>query len=217
MEQIELEVASREVLGKKVKVLRRQGITPVHVFGHGIESMALQCATPELRRVLAEAGQSRLINLKLNGEKTPRTVMVREIQREPRTGKSVHVDFYQVQMAEKLKVEVPIVFVGESPALKLKENMLVHDLNKLEVECLPGNIPASVELDISSLTDADQEIRVEDINLGEGVTILTDPEQIVVKIVLRHIEKEEEVRGAAGEAVVRAEEATPPTEEESKD
>ncbi|MDZ4230511.1 MAG: 50S ribosomal protein L25 [Dehalococcoidales bacterium] len=217
MEQIELEVASRDVLGKKVKVLRRQGITPVHVFGHGIESMALQCATPELRRVLAEAGQSRLINLKLNGEKTPRTVMVREIQREPRTGKSVHVDFYQVQMAEKLKVEVPIVFVGESPALKLKENMLVHDLNKLEVECLPGNIPASVELDISSLTDADQEIRVEDINLGEGVTILTDPEQIVVKIVLRHIEKEEEVRGAAGEAVVRAEEATPPTEEESKD
>src|SRR5512136_1786844 len=151
MDKIELKVANREILGKKVKHLRRQGITPVHVFGHGIESLALQCDAKELERVLGQAGQTRLVNLKLAKEKKPRTVLVREFDRDWRGGELVHVDFYQVKMEEKLRLEIPIVLIGEAPALKSKINMLDHELGTLTVECLPAKIPNSFEVDISSL------------------------------------------------------------------
>ncbi|MFC2022181.1 50S ribosomal protein L25 [Chloroflexota bacterium] len=211
MDQIELEVTNRETLGKKVRFLRRQGITPVHLFGHGIESVALQCDTAILRRVLAEAGLTGLISLKLDNEKRPRTVMVRGVQTEPLTGETLHVDFYQVKMAEQVRVEVPIVLVGEAPALKLKENMVMHELNTLTVECLPAKIPASVEVDLASLTESGQAVRVKDIGLDEGINVLNDPEMVVVRISTRHVEKVEEV-------VVEAEEemAVAP-EEESKE
>ena len=193
MEQIELNVTKREVLGKKVSFLRRQGITPVHLFGHGIESLALQCDTVKLKRVLARAGQTRLISLKLDNEKSPRPVVIRGVQIEPLTGESLHIDFYQVEMAEQIKTEVPVVLVGEAPALKLKENMLVQELNILSVECLPANIPNSVELDLSSLTEPGQAVRVKDIKLDKEFTLLNDPEQVVVRIILRPAERIEKV------------------------
>ena len=192
MEQIELKVSSRDVLGKKVRFLRRKGITPVHLFGHDVKSLALQCDTTELHRILVEAGHTRLVNLKIDNGKKARTVVVRDIQREPRTGETLHVDFYQVKMAEQVRIEVPIILVGEAPALKQKENSLVHELNSLTVECLPAHIPTSVELDISSLTEPDQVIRVRDIGLSEGVTAVNEPELVVARISTRHIEKEEE-------------------------
>jgi len=214
MDQIELKVTNREILGKKVRFLRRQGITPIHIFGHGIKSLAVQCDTAELKRVMAEAGKTRLINLKLASEKRPRTAVIREVQIEPRTGQSLHVDFYQVKMEEKVKVEVPIVLVGEAPALKSKDNMLLHELNTLEIDCLPGKIPNSIELDITSLTEPEQAIRVEDIELDKEITVLNDPEQIVVKISLRHVEVveeeavvEEEVIEAPAEALLPEKEA----------
>jgi len=214
MDQIELKVTNREILGKKVRFLRRQGITPIHIFGHGIKSLAVQCDTAELKRVMAEAGKTRLINLKLASEKRPRTAVIREVQIEPRTGQSLHVDFYQVKMEEKVKVEVPIVLVGEAPALKSKDIMLLHELNTLEIDCLPGKIPNSIELDITSLTEPEQAIRVEDIELDKEITVLNDPEQIVVKISLRHVEVveeeavvEEEVIEAPAEALLPEKEA----------
>ena len=192
MDKIELKVANREVLGKKVKHLRRQGITPVHVFGHGIESLALQCDTKELEQILSQAGQTRLITLKLAKEKKPRTVVVREFDRDWRRGQLIHVDFYQVKMEEKIRLEIPVVLVGEAPALKSKTNMLAHELGTLTVECLPAKIPNSLEVDINSLTEPDQSIRVKDVTLGEGITVLNNPELVVVKISLRPVEKVEE-------------------------
>ena len=192
MDQIELEVTNREILGKKVRFLRRQGITPVHLFGHGIESVALQCDTARLKRVLAEAGKTRLISLKLDDEKRPRNVVVREVQTEPCIGKLLHVDFYQVKMAEVVKVEVPVVLVGEAPILKLKENILLQELNTLTVECLPAKMPTSLEIDISSLTEPDQVIRVKDIELDKEVAVLREPELAVVRISSRPVEREEE-------------------------
>jgi large subunit ribosomal protein L25 len=192
MDKIELTVANREILGKKVKHLRRQGITPVHIFGHGIESLALQCDTRELEQVLSQAGQTRLISLKLAKEKKPRTVVVREFDRDWRRGELVHVDFYQVKMEEKIRLEVPVVLVGEAPALKSKANMLEHELGTLTVECLPAKIPNSLEVDISSLTEPDQSIRVKDVALAEGITVLNNPELVVAKISLRPVEKIEE-------------------------
>lgn len=214
MEQIELRATTREVLGKKVRFLRREGITPVHLFGHDIESVALQCDTTQLQRILAQAGRSRLIGLRLDKAKKPRNVVVREIRREPRTGELLHVDFYQVRMEEKIKVEVPIVLVGEAPALESRENMLMPELSSLTIECLPDEIPPSIELDISSLTEAEQAIQVKDIALDEGITVFDDPEHIVVKISALPVEKVEEV---AVEEAVEAPEAAPAPEEEPKE
>jgi large subunit ribosomal protein L25 len=213
MDQIELEITKREVLGKKVRFLRRQGITPVHLFGHGIESMALQCDTAKLHQVLTEAGKAKVISLKLDNEKRPRSVLVREVQVDSLKGGLLHVDFYQVKMAEEVKVEVPITLVGEAPALKLRANMLMQELDTLTVECLPAKIPASVELDISSLTEAEQMVRVKDIELEKGVTILNDPELVVVKVSSRPVEvvAEREVT----EEAVEAPEAAPPPEKKA--
>jgi len=210
MDKIELKVANREILGKKVKHLRRQGITPVHVFGHGIESLALQCEAKELERVLGQAGQTRLINLRLAKEKKPRTVVVREFDRDWRKGELVHVDFYQVRMEEKIRVEVPVVLLGEAPALKFKEYLLDHELGAFTVECLPAKIPSSIEVDISSLAELDQTIRVKDVPVDKDITVLNSPDLVVAKISMRHVEKvEEEVveEEVAAEAEAAEEEA----------
>jgi len=211
MKQIELQATNREILGKKVRFLRRQGIIPVHLFGHGVESLALQCDAAQLQGVLAQAGRTSLISLKFDETKESRNVVVRGIQREPRTGELIHVDFYQVRMAEKIKVEVPIVLVGEAPALKFKENMLLQELHSLAIECLPDQIPASVQIDLSSLTEAAQMIQVKDITLGEEITVFNDLEHIVARISLRQIEKVEEVEE------VLAEEKVGVPEEKSKE
>ena len=216
MKQTELLATTRETLGKKVRFLRRQGITPTHLFGHNVESVALQCDTAQLKRVLAQTGRTRLISLKVDEAKKPRNVVIREVQREPRTSELLHVDFYQVSMAEKIRVEVPIVSIGEAPALKSKENFLLQELNSLSVECLPGEIPNRVDIDLTSLTGVGQAIHVKDIILDKAGTILNNPEQLVVKISARRIEEVEEVEKEV-EAPVEAElpEEKEPTEESS--
>jgi len=217
MKQTELLATTRETLGKKVRFLRRQGITPVHLFGHNVESVALQCDTAQLKSVLAQTGRTRLISLKVDEAKKPRNVVIREVQREPLTSELLHVDFYQVSMAEKIRVEVPIVSIGEAPALKSKENFLLQELNSLSIECLPGEIPNRVDIDLTSLTEVGQAIHVRDITLDEGVTILTNPEQLVVRISARRIEElveevEEEVEAPAEAQLPEEKE---PTEESS--
>jgi len=206
---MEITADAREIKGKKVRFLRRQGITPAHIFGHGIEPVALQCDTVELKKVLAQAGTTGIVGLKLGKAKKLRNVMVREVQREPRSGELLHVDFYQVRMEEKLKVDVPIIVVGEAPALKMKENFLTHELTNLTIECLPDAIPSRVEVDVSVLEEADQGIHVEDISLGEEIAVLNNPEQLVVKVSTRFIEKEEEIEVGEVEAELEAEGEVP--------
>lgn len=140
--------------------------------------------------------------------------MVREVQIEPLTGGLLHVDFYQVRMAEKVKVEIPVILLGEAPVLKLKENMLVQELSILTVECLPAKIPASVAVNLSSLTEPEQVVRVKDLELDKEVTALRDPEVVVVRISSRPVEVVEKEREAAA---VKAPEAIPSAEEEAKE
>lgn len=204
---MELSAHDREVKGKKVRFLRRQGVTPVHLFGHNVKPLPLQCETSELRTVLNRAGTTGLIQLKLDAGKRTRNVMVREIQKEARSGELLHVDFYQIKMDEKIKVEVPVTLIGEAPALKNKENYLSHELANLNIECLPDGIPAHIEVDVSNLEEADQAIRVSDITVGEGISIITSPEQLIAKINVRFVEREEEAEaeaGAEGEAPTEA-------------
>jgi len=218
MEHIELQANTREVLGKKVRFLRRQGVIPAHLFGHGVKSVALQCDVVQLQNVLAQAGMTRLISLKLDKAKKPRNVVVREVQLDHQTGKLIHVDFYQLRMEEKIRVDVPIILVGEAPALKSKENMLSQELSSLSIECLPDQIPAHIGVDLSSLTEVGQSIRVKDIVLDEKIAVLNGSEVLVVRVSLRSRERaEEEVAVAAEEVVAEVSEAAPVAGEETKE
>ena len=212
MDDLKLEATNRTVMRKKTRFLRRQGITPVHLFGHGIESLALQCDTVQLKRIIAQAGMTKPVNLEIEDEKGPKSVFVREIQRSAVYKQLLHVDFYQVRKGEKIKVDVPIILVGESPAMKLKGRILTHGVTSLSIESLPDALPSQIEVDLSPLEDLDQAIHVKDIILAPDVTVHDDPEQLVVKVSEVAVEKVEEV---VAEVEVEAEAPTEtPTREE---
>ncbi|MCX6003058.1 MAG: 50S ribosomal protein L25 [Chloroflexi bacterium] len=216
MATLELKVTKRHIEGKKVKGLRNMGVTPAHLFGPNVESLAIQCDTSSLRNILAEAGHTRLVNLKLGHEKNPRTVMVREVQIDSFRGNLLHVDFYQVQLTEDIKVNVPIILIGESAAAKMKGNSLVQELNELTVQCLPTNIPNTIEVDVSPLVTPDQLIRVKDILAIKDVTIVNDPGVVVARIAIEVIEVVEQPPVAEEGAEAAAEEGAP-VEGESKE
>jgi len=200
-ERIELKVEKRAVLGKKVKFLRNKGVVPVHLFGHNVESASLQGDAAVLGKVVSQAGHTRLINLQVGKSTKVRPVMVREVQKDAIKGNLLHVDFYEVNMAEKIKVEVPIIIIGESPALKIRENMLYQTLSSLHIECLPDKMPDRIPVDISSILEVDQAIHVKDVVIPD-VTIMNDGDLTIAKVSLRPVEVVEEVKVAAVEGAV---------------
>ena len=193
MADTSLKVANREVTGKKTRFLRREGVTPAHLFGHGVDSLPVQVSTNELARTIARKGTTRLLDIKVEGEKEPRSVFIREIQRDALSGELIHVDFYQVNNNEKIRISVPVVLVGEAPASKLKNNIIEHLLNEMEVESLPADLPPQIEVDITPLAEVDDAIHVRDLKLKPGVTVMAAPEQLVVKVTAIAEEKEEVV------------------------
>lgn len=204
MDDLTLQAAKRTVLGKKNRFLRRQGITPAHIFGHNVNSQALQCDTTQLKQIIAHAGTTRLIRLRIDGEKQPKSVFLREIQRDAVGNQLLHVDFYQVKMGEKIAVDVPIVLVGEAPAMKVKGRMLAHGITSLDIECLPDKVPPQIEVDIGTLDELEHAIHVKDIILDPDITVNAEPEQLVVKVT-EAIVKVEEVEEVAVEEEVAAE------------
>ena len=200
MATFELKATKRHIEGKKVQALRRQGVTPAHLFGPGVESLAIQCDTPELRNILVDAGHTQLVKLKLGHEHNPRTVMIREVQIDNFKGGVLHVDFYQVNLAEVIRVNVPITLTGESAAAKMKGNSLVQELNELTVQCLPANIPSVVEVDVTPLVTADQLVRVKDLPAIKGVTIVNDPSVVVARIAVEVVEVVEKPKAEEAEA-----------------
>ena len=199
MTTIELKATRRHIEGKKVQVLRNKGITPAHLFGPGVKSEAIQVDTVALRQTLAEAGHTKLVTLHIGHEKN-HTVMVREIQFNNRNNNIIHVDFYQVNLTENIKVEVPITLIGESSAAKAKGNSLVQELNALMVQCLPTDIPSSIEVDISPLTTPESMIRVRDIMVGKAVTVLNDAGVVIARIAVEKVEVEQPKAEAGAEA-----------------
>jgi large subunit ribosomal protein L25 len=197
MEKIELKAASREVLGKKVRALRRSGIIPVHLFGQDVEPTPLQCDASDLKHVLSKAGKTHLVDLKVDKAKKVTKVVAREIQRDPIKGSLLHVDFYQVRMTDNIKVDVPVVLLGEAPALKVKGNMLIRELDSVTIECLPDDIPDHIEVDMGILEEAHQAIHVSDLEAPKGVVILTDPEHDVARIGTVRVSAADEAADAA--------------------
>jgi len=202
MEQIELKAEPRKAIGKHVKQIRAQGYVPGVLYGSQIEALPIQIESRALNRVLNKAGGNTLIALQV-GNKKPVLTLAREIQRDSIRHNILHVDFLQVVMTEKITAQVPVVLTGEAPAVKERGGILVHGLDTVEVQCLPGELPASIEADLSSLTDYNDTVTVADLQVPPSVTILSEPESVVARIEAPR--KVEEVAEVEEEAVAPAE------------
>jgi large subunit ribosomal protein L25 len=213
MVELKLTASKRDVLGKRNRFLRRRGITPAHLFGHSLESLSLQCDTTELKKIVTHAGTTRLVSLNIDGETVPKSVFVREIQRDALGKNLLHVDFYQVTKGEKMTMDVPIVLVGEAPAMKGKGRMISRGITTLGIECLPEKVPPQIEVDISKLVELEQAIHVKDIILDPEITVHEDPEQLIVKVSEVIIKIEEEKPVVEEEAAVEGEEEAEAGEE----
>jgi large subunit ribosomal protein L25 len=211
MAELTLTAEPRVVLGKKVARLRRAGITPANIYGHRIPSVAIQADTHALNQLIRQAGRTGLIALRVAGEAEPRNVLVRAYTRKPTTDQLLHVDFYQVSMREKLTVPVPLVLTGHAPVLDTADVVVFQNLDRVEVSCLPADIPSHIDVDVSGLTETTAVIHVRDLALPPGVTVLTDPDAVVVSVTLEAAAEEEvaaaEAAEAAGEREATQEEA----------
>jgi len=181
MDQITIEAQQRTALGKKVKALRREGITPFHVYGSAIASESLQAGTFELVHALNEAGFTTPLTVKVGNDE--HFVIVREVQRHPITERLLHVDMVAISRTERLAAEVPLVFEGESLAARDATLQVSEDLYHLEVEALPMEIPHELKVDLAALDTAVAVIYAKDVKLPPGVTLVSDPDLVVAHIV----------------------------------
>jgi len=193
----ELKAELRSVTGKKVKTLRRAGLTPAEVYGQGMENLSIQADSKTLRRVLSEAGNTNLIGIKLGRKKAVNT-LARDIQYDPISQDILHVDFYAVNMAETVVVSVPIHVIGEAPA-EAEGGVVVTGINELEIEALPGNLPETIEVDISKLENFGDAIHVEDLDLPDNITVLSSPDSLLVSVQAPRAAIQEEVEVEAAE------------------
>lgn len=219
MDRLSLNAQERKVLGKKVKKLRKDGKLPAHVFGKGLETEHVAVDSKEFLLTFHQAGETGLIDLKVGKEKI-RPVLVREVQHDPVSGHPIHIDFYQVNLSEKVKVPVPLVLIGEQPEkVHLGEAIVLQILNEVEVEALPTDLVEKIGVDISSLKEIDDAITVSQLNFDRSKLMLhADEEAIVVKLapaVTAEMEKLMEEQAAevvAAQAEVVTEEGVPAAE-----
>jgi large subunit ribosomal protein L25 len=183
MESIELKTSSRQVLGKKVKRLRADGLIPAVLYGGKVSTTHIQVDERDLSKALQEAGATTLISLYIDDDPEAHVVLAREIQRDILTSRLQHVDFYQVQLDRLVKTSPALEIVGESPLVSSGAAVLVQILTRIEVECLPTDLIDSIRVDITPLETLNDSITIEDLDVPSSVTILADPGDIVVSVV----------------------------------
>jgi large subunit ribosomal protein L25 len=214
-QRFNLSAEPRTVLGKKVKQLRRDGLLPATVYGHKVDTQPVAVALVEFASTYKQAGETGLIDLQISGESSARPVLIHDMLEDPVTAKILHIDFYQVNLKEKLIATVPLEFVGESEVVKNNEGILLELLQEIEVECLPTDIPSSVEVNVSTLTEVDQGITAGELSLPEGVELKTDSEEMVCKVDEAKMSEEEIEEESTEESV--EEETTENPDESDRD
>lgn len=186
----ELEAQPRTLIGKKVGRLRRDGLVPISVYGKKRDSVNLQVPYRPLQVTLAHAGGTHLINLKVNGE--IQTVVAREVQRDPVKRTIVYVDFVAVDKDTRLSAEIPIHFIGESPAVVNLNGVLLTGANTITVNSLATQIPEFLEIDLSKLVELGDSISVGDLILPEGAILESSPEEMLVRVAAPLTQTEDE-------------------------
>ncbi len=188
-ERMTINAEKRNVVGKQVKQLRREGWVPAVIYGQG-DNHIVQFNRLELRRVLRQAGTTELIDVQFDGQF--KTVLAREIQQHVTRGDVLHLDLYEVNMRETLVIDVPLVYVGEVPNDVAALGSIALVVQTLTVECLPGDLPAEIEVDVSQISSPDDMIAVKDLVIPPGVTVLTDPETLVTTFDYTRVDEVEE-------------------------
>jgi large subunit ribosomal protein L25 len=185
----------REVTGKKVAVLRRAGRLPAVVFGHGISSENVSLDAHDFEQLRRKAGQNALIDLSVDGSKA-RPVLVHGVQVHPVNRRPLHVDLFLVRMTEELIVDVPLVATGTSLAVENLNGTLLHPIESVRIRALPDHLPQSIEYSIDGLDDFDAVVKVSDLTIPDDVTLLTDPEEVVAKVLQSRLQVEVEAEKA---------------------
>ncbi len=184
MDRLSLKASERSIIGKKVKHLRKEGKLPAHVFGKGLDTEHITVDTKEFIKLYGEVGATGLVDLKI-GEEKVKPVMVKDVQYNPVTDELIHIDFYHVNLSVKVTVPVPVEIIGgeEIETVKSGEAIVLQNIDEVEVEALPTDLIEKIEVNVDSLKNIDDAITVEQLNVDKSkITILTDPETVVVKL-----------------------------------
>jgi large subunit ribosomal protein L25 len=214
-QKTELQISPREITGKATKRLRKAGIIPGNISGHKEESQAVQVEALAFETLKRTNGTTGIITLRFPGSRRTQTVLVRRVQRNPRTGKILHIDFSRVSLTERITMKVPLHFIGEAPAVKIEGGVLLHLMDALEVECTASEIVDYIEADISSLDEIDDMLHAGDVTLPANYALITDPNEGIAKVAATRAEVAEEAAEAAEEAAAPAE--TPAAEESGEE
>jgi large subunit ribosomal protein L25 len=182
-DEIQLAVKPREIRGKQVRALRRSGWIPLALYGVKTPPQNLQAEERALRVVLNRAGHNRLIQLALGDGQPAHVVIAREIQREPISGKLLHVDFQEISLTEKMESTVPVLVSGTPPPVSRNEGLVIRGLESITVRVLPTDLIPDITVDISTLENIGDAIHVSDLHLGDKVEILTAPEEMLAKVI----------------------------------
>jgi large subunit ribosomal protein L25 len=201
-----LAAETREVLGKKVAHLRRAGRLPAVVFGHGKESVPVTVDTHEFELLRRRIAGSTLVDLSVDGKKA-HPVFIHDVQISPVTRRMLHAELFLVRMTEETTMDIPLVTIGDAPAVRDHGGTLLHALETLKVRALPANLPERFEVSVDGLVDFDTQIHVRDIAIPSDVTLLTDPDEMVARVQPPRVEVEAPTVEAEAAAVEGAEEA----------
>ena len=180
-QKIELGAQARTVLGHKVKRLRRSGFVPAVLYGKGLDAVSLQVPYRDFERVLKQAGESSLVYLTVDGGPEVPTI-IHDVTRDALKDTFVHADFYKVRLDQKIKAKVAVAFHGESPAVKEQAGIFVRNINELEVEAFPQDLPPEIAVDISSLKNFGDQVLVKDLKLPVGVELTASPDDIIATV-----------------------------------
>jgi len=197
MKTLNLEAKVRD-LSSSAKLLRRENMIPVQYYGAGKKNMSLAVDYQSFRKVFRESGENTVIDLNIGEDKSLK-VLVQDVQYNPITDEFIHIDFISVDMNKEVEAKVPLKFTGEAPAVKNLGGIVTTQRDEIEVRCLPGDLVKEIEVDISDLVDFNAAIFVKDISFPEALTVLTDPEMMIINVVPPKVEVEEEPTAAEGE------------------
>jgi large subunit ribosomal protein L25 len=186
-QQTQLTIAPRTVMGKATKRLRREGILPANIYGHKSEPTPVQLSAVEFDYLIRKHETRGVLSLVREGA-AAENVLIRHVQHEPSTGKILHIDFTRVSLRERIEAKIPLNIIGEAPGVKIQGGVLLHQLEAIAVECTAADIVDSIDLDVSGLEDIDSTIYARDVKLPARYTLITDPDEPVVKVIAPRVE-----------------------------
>lgn len=178
---LEIAVAARDVYGKQNKRLRTTGVVPGVLFGKTTGSIPVQVDAKALELLYHQAGRTSVVNVSVDGGR-PTSAIIKGIQRNPLTGRALHVDLFAVDLTHEMQAEIPLAFVGTSSAVEMEGAILFTALDHLKVRGLPGDLPHEIEVELSPLVDLEATIHVRDLTVDARVTVINDPDDLVAKV-----------------------------------